>query len=239
MPAHQRRRVGGRDHHDRAGHALRSEVVLDEFAHLPAALADQGEDDDVAFGAERQHRQQGRFADAGAGEQAQALALAAGGEAVERPHAQVDARPEPGACGGLRRGGAGRAAGRSAEQDALAVERVAQRIDHPAEPGWGDIQHAHVPRRAGCAATVGQAVECAVGHCLQGGVVEADDFGQDGALIAGAQFQPVADRGEAGQSFDLDDEAEQVGDSAADTGRADALSRALQASTRSMRLSSY
>ena len=37
------RLVGGRDDHDRAGQALGAEVVLEELAHLAAALADQGD----------------------------------------------------------------------------------------------------------------------------------------------------------------------------------------------------
>ena len=42
--AHQRRLVGGGAHHHRALHALLAQRVLDELAHLAAALADQADD---------------------------------------------------------------------------------------------------------------------------------------------------------------------------------------------------
>ena len=58
----------------------------------------------------------------------------------------------------------------------------------------------------------------AVGHRLQGGVAKPDHLGRDQALVAGTQFQPVADRGQTGQSLHLDDEAQQIGDGAADLG---------------------
>ena len=45
--AHERRLVGGRDDDDRAGQALGAEVVLEELAHLAAALTDEGDDGDL------------------------------------------------------------------------------------------------------------------------------------------------------------------------------------------------
>jgi hypothetical protein len=78
--------------------------------------------------AERQHRQQGRFTDAGPGEQPESLALAAGGEAIERPDTDLDSGTEAAAGGCFGRGGAGGPGGRAAEQDAFVVERVAQRV---------------------------------------------------------------------------------------------------------------
>jgi hypothetical protein len=48
LPPHQRRLVGGRDHHHRAREPLLAEVVLHEFLHLAAALADQADHRDVA-----------------------------------------------------------------------------------------------------------------------------------------------------------------------------------------------
>ena len=109
LAAQQRRRVGGGHHDDRARQALGAQVVLEEFPHLAPALADQGEHRHVALGVARQHREQGGLADAGAGEQAEALALAAGGEAVERANAEIEPRSQPRAGGGLRRGNAQRA----------------------------------------------------------------------------------------------------------------------------------
>ena len=77
--------------------ALRAEVVLEELAHLAATLADQGDDADVGGGAAGDHRQQARLADAGAGEDAQALAAAARDQRVEGAHAERQRARRPGA----------------------------------------------------------------------------------------------------------------------------------------------
>ena len=90
LAPHQRRLVGGRDHHDRAGKSRLAEIVLQELLHLAAALADQPDHRNVGHDVARQHRQQHRFADAGAGENAHALAVAAGDEGVERAHPEID-----------------------------------------------------------------------------------------------------------------------------------------------------
>ena len=63
-----------------------------------------------------------------------------------------------------------------------------------------------------------EAVERTVGHGLQGCVAKSDDLGRDEAFVARAKREPVADRGQAGQAVDLDDETEQIGDGAADLG---------------------
>ena len=73
---------------DGAGEALGAEVVLDELADLAAALADQRDDRHLGLGAAGDHRQQAGLADAGAGEDAEALAAAAGDEGVHGAHAQ-------------------------------------------------------------------------------------------------------------------------------------------------------
>ena len=78
LQAHQRRRVGRRGDDDRAREAFVAEDVLDEFLHLAAALADQADDDHVGRGVARHHAEQHPLADAGAGEQAHALAAADG-----------------------------------------------------------------------------------------------------------------------------------------------------------------
>ena len=68
----------GARHHDGAPAAFRPEDALDEFLHFAAALADQAHDDDVGAGVARHHAEQHALADAGAGEQADALAAADG-----------------------------------------------------------------------------------------------------------------------------------------------------------------
>ena len=74
----QRRGVGRRGDDDRAREAFLAEDVLDEFLDLAAALADQADDDHVGAGVARHHAEQHALADAGAGEQADALAAADG-----------------------------------------------------------------------------------------------------------------------------------------------------------------
>ena len=93
--ARECRGIGGRDHDDRAGEAGRAEVVLDELAHLASALANERENGHVTGRVPRHHREQRRFADARSGEQAESLPLAAGGEQVERAHAEIEPPAEP------------------------------------------------------------------------------------------------------------------------------------------------
>ena len=70
--------------------AFVAEDVLDEFLDFAAALADQADDDHVGRGVARHHAEQHRLADAGAGEQADALAAADGEHRVDRAHAGVE-----------------------------------------------------------------------------------------------------------------------------------------------------
>ena len=103
LEPHQRRLVRGGDDDDRAGHALGAEVLLEELAHLAATLADQADDPDVGVGAAGDLGQQAGLADAGAGEDAQALALAAGHEGVQRADAEGQRLLDPGAGERVRR----------------------------------------------------------------------------------------------------------------------------------------
>ena len=102
--AHERRLVGGGDDDDRAGESLRTEVVLEELPDLAAALADQGDDRDVGLAVAGDHRQQARLADAGAGEDAEALAAADGDERVEGAHAEGERGVDPRPAQRVRRG---------------------------------------------------------------------------------------------------------------------------------------
>ena len=136
--AHQGGRIGGGNDDDGAGEAFGAEVILKELAHFAAALANEGEDDDVTVGAAGKHGQESGFAHAGAGEKAEALAGATGGEGVEGADTKVDAGAEAGAAGGLGRGGAERAGGWALGEGALAVERAAERVDDAADPGCID-----------------------------------------------------------------------------------------------------
>ena len=136
--------------------------------------------------------QQGRLADAGAGKQAQPLTLAAGGEQIERTHAKVDSRSEPGALGRRRGGGANQAADRTWRQSTAAVQRVAKRVDHPAEPGVGDGEAAAMAEHDGLAARA-KAVRRRKGQRLRSTTAKVDDLRQDLPPAAGRQGNAVSD----------------------------------------------
>ena len=87
--AHHRAFVAGGDDGDGLV-AVVAERVVEKLAHLAAALADQRDDDGVEIGRARQHRQQRGFADAGAGEHADALAGAERREQVDDADAGLD-----------------------------------------------------------------------------------------------------------------------------------------------------
>ena len=65
-----------------------AEVVLEELADLAATFADQPDDDDVGRRAAGEHAEQGRLADAGTGEDADALAATAGEQGVDGADAE-------------------------------------------------------------------------------------------------------------------------------------------------------
>ena len=81
--------------------------------------------------------EQNRFADAGAGEDAHALAAAAGGECIECAHAEIERSAHALALVRGRRRIAERIRRMPAGQRPLAVDRFAHRIDHAAEPAFG------------------------------------------------------------------------------------------------------
>ena len=131
--------------HDRARQALGAEVAVDELEHLAAALADEADHVDLVGGRAGDHAQQRRLADAGAGEDAEALAAPARDQRVERAHAErhavVDARARK-----RDRGGAA-SAGRHCESGigSLAVERSAEAVQRAAEQGVADVDRSGWP----------------------------------------------------------------------------------------------
>jgi len=139
LAAHQRRFVGRRSDHHRTRQAFFAQIVLDEFLHFAAALADQSDHDGIGIGVARQHRQQRGFSHAGAGENAHALAGAAGGEGVEGANAQIQFLADAAAAGGGDGRGLERIGRHAQRQRALSVHRLAEAIDHPAQPGLGGI----------------------------------------------------------------------------------------------------
>ncbi len=125
LAAHQGGLVRRRDDHDRARKALVAEILLEELLHLTAALADEADDGDVRGGIARQHRKKHGLADARAGENAHALATAAGGEGVEHAHAKIEGLPDPAARVGRRRIVAQHRQARTGRQRTLSVDGLA------------------------------------------------------------------------------------------------------------------
>ena len=134
LPTHQSGLVGGRHHHHRAREAFLAKVVLQEFLHLAAALADEADHADVGIDIARQHRQQDRLADPGAGEDAEPLAAAAGQEGIERADAEIKRETDALARMRRRRRVAERHRRATLRQRPLAIDRLAHGIEDPAEP---------------------------------------------------------------------------------------------------------
>ena len=145
LAAHHGGLVAGGDHHHGAGQPLGAEVVLEEAADLAAALAHQGDDGDLGVGAARDHGQQGGLAHPGAGEQADALAAAEGGEGVHGAHAGAQLGVDGVPLQGVRRGPV-HAGELHAGDRPLAVEGPAQGVHHPADQS---VPHGHLPAPVG------------------------------------------------------------------------------------------
>ena len=142
-----------------------------------------------------EHGEEGGFADAGAGEEAEALASARGGEAIQDGDAEVDGRPEAGAAGGWGRRRAYRAGDGAVDQWAAVVERLTEGIDDPAQPGLVGSQRAlavAAAERCACWGSGTDAAGDAEGCDAQQARGGADDFGQDWLLAWPMQVQAVA-----------------------------------------------
>ncbi len=181
LDAHERGLVGGRDDHDRAGHALGPEVALDELAHLAATLADQADDVDVGGRRAGDHAQQRRLADAGAGEDAEPLAAAARHERVERADAERDALVDARALQriGRRRLHVARATPSATADRPEAVDRTAEAVERAAEQIVGDVDAQRATGRAHARARA-DARRLAERHQQRAAGAEADHLGRHG-----------------------------------------------------------
>jgi hypothetical protein len=127
--------------------------------------------------------------------------LPASGEDIERAHAQIDTRTEARAGGRNRRISAHPARCGAARDGAAAIDGLAQRIDHPADPAVIDRDRRTLPqsgsRRAAqvepCPAAWANAIQRAEGHCLGAVVAEADDFRKGLSPVPPLEHQAVAD----------------------------------------------
>jgi hypothetical protein len=209
------RRVRGRDHHDGAPHALRAEVLLDELAHLAAALAHERDDHDVGLGGARDHAHEGRLADAGSGKEAEPLAAAKGNEGVDRAHPRDKRLADAAAAQRMRRRGRG-GAGPAGRQRPEPVEGAAERVEHAAQQLRTGARDGRMVARHHLAAHV-EAGGLAERHEQDPVFTETHHFRAD-AEIVGAQRPHEAVLAEADvRSVGLDDQPGDARD------RADAL----------------
>ena len=137
-------RVAGRAHDDRARAARRAQRLLEEVDHLAAALADQRDDVHVRLGLARDLSHQRRLADARAGEDADALALADGQQAVEDAHAQRQRLADARARQRIGRGAIDGPFARLGDR-AGAVDGLAEPVEHAPEQM---VRHADRERTA-------------------------------------------------------------------------------------------
>src|SRR5207248_10363866 len=206
LPAHQGRLVGGRHHHHRPCEAVLAEVVLQKFLHLPAALADKADHADVGIDIARQHRQQDRLADAGTGEDAEPLAAAAGQEGIERADAEIKRETDALARMRRRRRVAERHRRAALRQRPLAVDRLAHRVEDPAEPGR---RRPHLARGVGNDSTTAapHSFEACERHYYRIISGEADHLRRNRTAAAGLDHDASADRHRMDRSCDLHHQA--------------------------------
>ncbi len=103
LEAEDGRLVGSGDDDDRPSQTLLAQVAFDELADFAAALADEGDDVDVGGGVAGDHGEQRALPHARAGEDADALALAAGEQAVDAAGAEGEGLRNPLATERMRR----------------------------------------------------------------------------------------------------------------------------------------
>jgi hypothetical protein len=215
LAAHQRRLVGGGNHDDAARRALLAELGGEELLHLAAALADQADDDHVGVGVAGHHAQEGRLADARAGEDAHALSATEIEEGVHGAHADVELLAHAAAEEGGRRAGAQGVGEGAGGEGAPAVYGFAQAVDRAAEPAAiGPHGDAAVEHDDGAADA--DAAEILIGHEQAAAVADADDLAQhllaapglDGTAVADGEMalEPVGLDGDAVGALDLADQ---------------------------------
>ncbi len=166
------------------------------------------------------HAEQAALAHAAAGEKAQALAAAAGGERVHHAHAGLQRLADAGALGGIRNL-AHDALARGARGDGPEiVERPAERVEDAAEHLGAD---GHLVRPAGGAhrGSDGDAFELLPRHEADAAVAEADHLGQRFLAAARGDGAGLAER--RGRALRFDGEADDLGDAADRPGAVEAL----------------
>ena len=135
LPSHQRSLIGSGHHEDGFRQAFLTKIVLNEFLNFASTLANKTNHRDIALGVSREHGKQHGLANPGAGENAHALALAAGNERIEGFHPQVYRLTDPFALMRGRRASGQSIVFRTRNERPLAIDRFAERIDDASKPG--------------------------------------------------------------------------------------------------------
>ena len=164
-----------------------------------------------ACGLAGDHAEQRALADARAGEDADALAAADRQHAVDGAHARLQRLVDQLALERVRRLGSERHALLRFEL-ALAVDRVAEPVQHAAEQARADVDAERAAERLHAAARV-QPVHLAERHQQHAALVEADDLGEARSFVdqAGDAAELAEPDVEAGR---LDHQADDAGDPA-------------------------
>jgi hypothetical protein len=148
--------------------------------------------------------------------------LAAGREQVQGAHAQIEPWPQPGPLRRRRRAGAGKAGQVAGRHWPPPVERPAQRVDGPAEPGIIDEQGAAGRQARGPAARA-EPIEAPKSQYLGLAAMDADDLPCHRGSGPPFQLELVADGKMLRQPNNLGGEAVETGDAAGEAKAALAL----------------
>ena len=171
--------------------------MLDEAAHLAAALADQGQHDHIGLRAARDHAEQRALADAAATEETDALSPPAGQHRIHRAHAGAQRRDDGIAIHRIERRWKQRIP--HVRRERLSVERLTQRIDDATEQSRADAnRHRAGARDDAIARTYTRGIT--ERHGQQRALAEADDLHWQRRLAGRpviSQISPTLARGPA------------------------------------------
>ena len=174
--AHERGLIAGGHDHDGAGETFLTQRVLDELAYFTTALTEQRDHVHIGLRVARNHTEHGRLADAGTGEDADALATTDREQSVDRAHARFHRTVDRVAREGIRRFGGERDALHGVEL-ALAVDRMTEAVQHAPQQSGPDIHTERTAERLHAGAGM-QAVEFTEGHEQHAALVESHHLGQ-------------------------------------------------------------
>jgi hypothetical protein len=196
--AEHRRMVGGHGDDYRTSTRRARDLGLEKVGDFARTFADQPDDDDVGLGRAHHHAEQHRFADARAGHDADALALADREQSIDRAHADIHRLEHPATVQRRLQLAGERPFARTADR-AQPVDRLARAIDHTAEHRAADFglarradrPHRRIGKQGGGAAEIHQ----------QGAArAEADHFGLDPMRAAPVPTAQTCRRGATARS---------------------------------------